>query len=538
MPFDPHSLARRVAGRPLAALALAAAPLAGSASDPFAPGLRWSASPPAFEAALPRSVAFAQDGELVWAGLAHEHPRLVLYAASATTGAEAPLLQSAEIPGAIGVIPVVAGDARHLFAAPQLPDPDATRRRTEVVRFDAFAAAQVGATTSFTPVWTRVLPVYANGPALLAGDAAGLAAVVHDPSMGAAHLEWIDPSTGAPTATIELNGGSLGAFVAGVGADRVALTAGLELWVVDRTGLVAHHETLASATSCLALSADGKTLVVGGFGGARVLVQGANGVFAEAAPIAGGAQDIAARAAVSADGASVAAAFWNFTNGADVRVVWRGAGGALHADATWIGGAGPQNYPQELALTPDGSRLALAMWGQGGPEPEIVVFQADAPDPAFAWGLSGSPLAMAFADGGTRVAIAEKATHANQFATTGRVGVLDTGERDLQLVGPARPGGTLRLALLHGGAQQAIFGVGSAARTPIALPGFDGWMRLDPNAPILAFPSAADAGGHAGVTLAIPPGATAVGLPLAAQAVALTGAGPAFSAELVLPAIL
>jgi hypothetical protein len=535
----------------IACLAAAAIPAAAQAPpDPFAPGVRWSLAPPVAAPALPRDVAFAAGGELVWSAATLEHPRLSLCAASALSAGDAPLFQSAELAGAIGVIPVAAGGPAHLYAAPQFQDPDASHRRSEIVRYDALAAA---AGAPFQPVWTRILPVQANGPALIAtgpgesGGAGALVAAVHDPSAGAVHLEWIDPATGAPGVSATLPGGSLGALVAAAGGARVAFSAGLELWIVDADGSVAHHETLASATSCLALSADGSTLVAGAFGAARVLVQGAGGAFAEAAPIAGGAADIAARAAVSADGGSVAVGFWNYTNGVDVRVVWRDVGGApggpggigaVHADTTWLGVAGLQNYPQELALSPDGARLAVALWGQNGAEPELALFALGSAAPALAWSFVGSPLALAFADDGTRIALARKSSHANLFSTTGMVTVIDTGERDLQLVAPPRPGAALELAFQHPGARQAVFGVGSAASQPLAIARLTGALLLDPAQPILVFARPADGAGRADLAVPIPAGPAFVGAPLACQAIALGSAGSAFSATRVAPAVL
>jgi len=166
------------------------------------------------------------------------------------------------------------------------------------------------------------------------------------------------------------------------------------------------------------------------------------------------------------------------------------------------------------------------------------VFDHGVQAPAFQWSFAGSPMALALSDDGARIAAARKSSHANQFSTSGEVTLLDTGERDLQLVGPSRPGGVLRLAFLHPGAQQALFGVGSAASQPGAPPGLSGMLLLDLTQPLLAFPRPVDGVGRADLGLPIPAGPAVVGLPLASQALALGVAPPALSATLAMPAIL
>ncbi len=519
-------------------LLAAGAPAGAQAQpDPFAAGVRWVAGPTPAATWMPRDVVLTEGGELAFAGATLAHPRVALYASAALDGAEAPLAEGPELAGAIGIVPVAAGaGAAELFAAPQFPAPDELHRRTEVGRYDALAAA---AGAPFAPVWTRVLPVQANGPALLAADpAGGLATAIHDPAAGVVHLEWLDPADGSPLTAVELAGGALGALALS-SSGRAALTAGLELWVVDDDGAVAHHETLAAATSCLALSADGATLVVGGFGQARVLAEQPGGGFAPCLVLKSAANHVAAHAAVTADGASAAVGFWNYQSGVEVRVLWAETrGGAVLADLVWSGPPGLQNFPQELALTPGGERLAVALWGQGGPEPELALCAPGLSAPLFSWSLGGSALALALADDGTRMAVCRKSTHANQFSTTGDVVLVDTGERDLQLIAPAGLGGSLEQAFLHAGQTAAVFALGTAAPGPLALPGVGGALLLDAGQPLLLFPSAADASGRADLALSVPASTALIGVTLSAQALALEPAQLAFSVRRVDPVVL
>ncbi len=522
----------------LVAATAAAAPAAAPPPDPFAAGVRWSAGPAPSAPWMPRDVVLTERGELAFAGAALAHPRVALYATAALDGGEALIVEGPELAGAIGVVPVAAGAGAHeLFAAPQFPAPDEQHRRTEVTRYDALAAA---AGAPFAPVWTRVLPVQQNGPALLAADpAGGLVAAIHDPAAGRVHLEWIDTASGSPLQMALLPGGSLGALSLSAGGERAALTAGLELWVVNDDGSVAHHETLAAATSCLALSADGASLVVGAFGEARVLAEQPGGGFATRAVLAGAANHVASRVTIAADGESAAVGFWNHTSGVEVRVLWvETAGGAVLADLTWSGAPGLQNFPQELALTPDAARLAVALWGQGGPEPELVLCERGRTAPLHAWSLGGSALALAMSDDGTRLAVCRKSAHANEFATTGDVVLVDTGERALQLTGPARLGGTLEQAFLHPGQTAAVFALGTPTPGPLLLPGIGGGLLLDPGLPLLLFQGPADASGRADLSLPVPASPALAGVTLSSQALALVPAALAFSVLRVDPVVL
>jgi hypothetical protein len=528
---------QRAARAWLAAAAAAGAALPPAAQelaiDPFASGVRWSAAPsPGFDW-MPRAVALTPDGEFAWSGATLAHPHLALRATAALNAEQAALFEGPPLTGAIGVIPVAVGAGpEELFAAVQFPAPDAAHRRTEVVRYDARLAAQ--GLAPFAPLWTRILPVQENGPALLAADAqGGLVAAIHSPAQASVHLEWLDPSSGAPLAALALAGGSLGALAMSQGGARVALSAGSELWVVEADGTVAHHETLAAQTSCLALSADGTTLAVGGFGAARVLQEGAQG-FATVASVTSEASHIAAVAALDAHGTSAAVGFWNFATGVDVRIAWiEVPSGVWLQDLTLAGTPGPQNFPEELVLTADGARLCVGLWGQAGSEPELLLLARGEAAPLAALDLPGSALALALSSDGSRAAVCQKGAHANQFSTTGSLVLFDTGERELQLVGPLKSGGALELALLHPGQTSALFGVGQPAERALVLSGVEGALLLALSAPLAVFAVAADLAGRADLALALPASAALAGVTLAAQGIAVAPAWLAFSSQRV-----
>ena len=517
------------------ALALLGLPTAAQTpSDPFAPGQRWSAGPDPAQPWIPRDVSFAAGGELVWAGAAQGDPHLELYAAGATLDAQAPLHRGPSLAGAIGLVPVAAGSgAGELFAAAQFPQPTATHRRTEVYRYDALAAA---AGAPFTPVWTRTLPVLSDGQALLAADGSGgLVVATHEPSNDV-HLEWLSAHSGAPLASTKVPGGSLTGLAISQGATRVALTAGTDLWVVDTAGVL-HHETMTSASGCLALSADGRLLVIGNLGSARVL-EDTGGGYTPILTLQRGPTEVAVSGALAPDGAAVAVGFWDFQTGTDVHLETRALpGGAVLHSLTWSG-PGLQNYPQALTFNADGRRLALGLWGQGGAEPEVVLLATQQPAPLHAWDLPGSALALDLDPSGTRVAACVKDGHANQFSTTGTVRLLGSGEQDLQVTGPVRVGGSLDLAFLRSGIAAAVFGVGTPSAVAHQIDGVAGLLWLAPGQPVLFYPAPADAQGRAQASLGVPASPALIGADLGVQAAGIAGGTIGLSKVMARPVVL
>lgn len=180
-------------------------------------------------------------------------------------------------------------------------------------------------------------------------------------------------------------------------------------------------------------------------------------------------------------------------------------------------------------MTPDGERIAVGMWGVGGQEPELVLLDRDQPAPIYTWSMGGSVLALDLDPSATRIAVCLKDAHANEFATTGTVTLVDTGERDLQLTSAARPGSLLELAYLRPEQVLTLFCLGLPRPAPLAVPGVQGVLQLDLGWPVLVFPALPDGSGRADADLLIPSSPVVVGLPLAVQTASLAPSGIALS---------
>ncbi|MEW6071909.1 MAG: hypothetical protein AB1726_04835 [Planctomycetota bacterium] len=521
---------------PLLSRASAPPPVAagGSSSDPFAPGLRWSFAAPPSAPWIPRAVALVGDGELCWVAPAGGTPSLALFAAAEIRDPDLPLFADPGLSGAIGPIQVAAGDdPGELFALVQLPGPVSPLRRTIATCHDAVAAAGGAA---FAPCWSHEVGVPGNGPALLATDAGGgvLVAAAFDAGSRRVRLESLDPRTGALLAAAELPAPALRNLAVAAAGPCAVVLAGDRAVVLDLALATLHSTALAAAGAGLALSADGTRIAVGD-GGEVFLLERAGGAWSRRTLLAGGLDELAVGVALSAAGDVLAATWWNGATGADVRcMIVDAATGTPRAGWAQAGAAGSlQNFPSALAITPDGSRVAVGLWGAGDGRPEVVLLDATTGATLLAADLPGSALALALDPGGTRVAVAMKDTHANLFSTTGAVRLYDTGERDLQLTRGLVVGGRLELALAGPPATAAIFAAGTPLVDPLPLALLGGDLWIDLACPILLLPVPPGPDGRAGAGADLPADPALAGLPVAVQAAALLLGGGIELAERV-----
>jgi hypothetical protein len=488
------------------------APRAPAAIDPFAPHVRWVEAAPASAPWIPRSVAFAAGGELVLGAGSLGAPQALALASADLTGNA--LIGTQGFPGALGTVSVAAGaTADALYVQSQHASPTASERVTRVAR-----VAGLGGTPGLS--WSTDVGPVGNGAARLVAPRGGLAviaAVEAGAPGGAVHVAWLEAASGAELASAAAAGGSLRELAASDDGSRVALLAGPELWVLDAAAAVLHRETLPMVTNALALSGDGRTLVVGSAGGARVIADGAAG-FAEQASVAAAPGEVAVCAALAVDGSRWAIGWWDQQTGQRVRFQVRDAGGGLLHELVQAPGAlGLQNYPEAVAITPDGRRAAYGAWGVGDGQAELALVEVDGGGLLLSIDLPGSVQALALSDCGTRLAAGVKHAHANQFAATGELVLHDTGERELQVLARALPQGKLELASLHGGATRALFLIGTPLSSPVTFGGA-GELWIDRGQPMRVKFVLPDASGRADVSVAVPPLLAGLGAGLAVQA--------------------
>ena len=516
-------------------------PTPSGASDPpapFAPGERWSHAADPASPWIPTSVAFAAGGELVLGLAGFASPGLQVHAAGASGSS---LLYSAPLSAGIqgnGSLVLAHPDLPLALTLEQLPLAGSTAKTTSLVARDLVAAA-AGGTLAVRWSHDPGFSTTAGGLAAVASGPAGAALVVlalRDDTTGLLHVNWLDLESGALVGTASVPAGLLRALAVSADAKRVALSAGMQLFVLDATGTLLHAESLSAATPALDLSADGATLLVGGVSELRVLREVPGSGYAEQHSFSAAPWELAARCALAADGSTLGVAWWNYTTGRTVRFELWSADGAVRYHSILQAGppGGPQNWPSALALTADGRRALFGSWGASDAGPELLLVDRDQPAPLLAVDTGGSLLTAALAADGTRVVAGIKSTHAGVFATTGAVRLFDTGERDLQVLGAPTLGGSLHLAHRSPGNLYSLFALGQPSSGAWFVPGVAGAFLLEPQG-LVWFQASADASGRSDRVLSLPAAPVLAGLQPWFQALALTANGARWSARTARP---
>ena len=509
-----RSILHKAPGACGASALLALATLASAASaqgpDPFAPHLRWSEPAPAAAPWLPRSVDFAGGEELVLAAGSVGTPTALALSASDLSGSH--LIGQLDLADASGTVQVAAGAGPdQLFLLGQHP---LTGPSDRIHRVTGAAAVPGG---GLTRLWSTDLGSGGNGTSALAVARETGALRVAIETGGALELFELEPLTGAVVASFTHAGsGSLRALELSDDGRRLALLSGSELLVFDDAGPV-FSRTLSQVTNALALSGDGHTLAVGDAGGVQLLAEGPGG-YLELEHVAAAPGQVPVRLALDAAGLRLAAGHWVLAGGQAVHFEVRDRAGVLLFEHDQVPGpSGLQNYPEAVALTGDGRRAAFASWGVGDAQPEVLLVDVDTAAVVLSVDLSGSARGLALAPSGTRVAVAHKHAHANQFASTGEVSLFDSGERELQFLERSTPTGKLELSSLRPGAKRALFLVGLPAPQPVTFLGA-GQLFLLRSGPLRVKGAFPDATGRADVSFSVPSLLGSVGPDLAVQA--------------------
>lgn len=516
--------------------------LAGSAAaqDPFQPGPRWSLPADPTAPAIPRAVAFGAGDNVAWSASLGGSP-----AASATSahsqGAASLLARDPSPPGASGSAAVASGSGPWLFALAQAPAPDAWHRRTAVRAYlaDDLGAAS-GPAPAVSPRWVHAFAFTANGAARLACDQSGATVLVaaFDDSAQSVRVERLDGASGAVAWARDLAAAGLQEIATSQDGSRSVAACGHDLYVLDAAGATVHHASLAAATTALGFAGDGRTLVHGAPGVLHVLVEGAQG-FGVVHTLTALTGEMAVRAALDDDGDTLAVAWWNATTGTAWRFeVWDLATGTRLAERAFAGVAGGlQDLPTCVALTPDGARAAFSSWGTGSSAPEVAIWDRATGAYPLEADLPGSAFGLALDATGTRLLVAQKSTHANVLSATGDVRLFDTGERDLQVLGAPRVGGTLHLAARAPGATAVLMLEGTPSAGPIFVPGVAGVLHLRRSG-ISVVRLRADASGRADFTWSIPADPALIGTTRHFQAAFRLPAGLTLGRVLVSPLVL
>lgn len=521
----------------LAPLLLAALlPGSAGAQDPFTASQRWLTAPSSSDWS-PEQVAFAGDEAFVWCSVRGAQDSLLLLDA-VSSGAGSVRGVVPPLPDQFRAPEIAAGArADRVFALRQVSTPSLFRRTPLVTGFDPLSAA---AGAPVDEVWTHDLGIRINSAARLVTDARGdlLAAAAFNDVTAEVRVDLLDGTTGALRARADLPAVGLSALSMSADGQRIVVSAGMNLFVLDPTGRTVHAQPLSLATQAVGVSMDGGTVAYGDFAAVRLLTEFPGFGYVSTGTVAGGATELPTRLDLSRDGTLAAIGWWDYTSGRSARLeifdLLFQFPMASH-DLPGLPGA-TQNLVSAVQFSGDDRRAAFATWGNGS-DPEVYLLEMGAFGPVLRVDTEGSVRALALDSTGTRLALASKDVHASVSSARGDVRLFDSGERQLQLLDTPRLGGELRAAARRPGATIGWFLIGPRAEQAVQFPGVDGplLLRRDRLQFQVALP---DANGRMDLALPLPGNATLRGTQMHLQGAFRIPGGVALTRNLVSPYLL
>ncbi|MFT4646927.1 MAG: hypothetical protein ACI9X4_000131 [Glaciecola sp.] len=500
--------------------ALCGASTLAQAVDPFAAGTRWTRDASAGSPWMGEEVHFAGRDQFVWgqAGGGAAHQALMRSdSALALVDREASLLSGSAL-----VRRSAAGHrADRVFSLLQTDASNAGQRSTEVHGYAPFNSTRG---TDMPPIWSHSMGALSLGEPYLMSDREGstVVAALWLSGQDAVQVDVLDGTHGSLLSSTTWYGLALNGLQVSADGTRIAIAAGLDLYILNAQGEALYHEAMPSTLSDLALSADGSLVAVAGRAGTRLFEAGSTG-YSQVRSIPSHAQSAVAQQTISveidlsADGETLAVAQWSFMGGQETAFeLWNTETGTrLFRNVQPGGPNGLQNLPTDACITQDGKRAAFAAWGNGS-DPEVLLVDRDSASIVNSFDLPGSAYSIDLDETGTRIAVAHKHVHAQSFHSQGAFRLLDSGERGLQALSAARPGHELRIAARHPGAGIVLMLVGQPSQA-VQVAGVSGMLLLG-RSRIAVRAALADPDGSAQFSIDVPDWWSAPDLPFAVQA--------------------
>lgn len=215
-------------------------------------------------------------------------------------------------------------------------------------------------------------------------------------------------------------------------------------YVVDlqSAGTVNTVMTYVSTETGHAVTHDGSYFAASGSNLIRLFQRNGNGGYSASFDLnLDGATVNCRRIAISRD-QSVLVAGFSLPNDRDVRIAaWNLATRTKILDRTLLGGGNYTNKVTGLAVSANGSKIAMGNWGdQLGQIPQVLLFEGGSSVPYAQFQLSGSAMGLALSQEGSWLAVARKSVHANIFAGGGSLELFATRPLEVRAVGQPRLG--------------------------------------------------------------------------------------------------
>lgn len=384
----------------------------------------------AAEPYIPSSVAFGLHDNHVLSVADFGSRRLMLFDAPGGSGEERSrrVFPSSNL-GSLEIATASHGEA--FFSVAQYETGNGPQRITELARYEATESSPRSA---LVPSWSVNLTPPGTVATRIATDSEG--AILTAASWDGSNISivLVNGQFGTFIRSTTFVGNSLASLEVSKSGDRIALLAGMDLRIYDAQLNLLHTQVFSVAPSSFSLAGNGNRFAVG-FAG-RIEVYNGQASWSLQQTLIKTSQWLAAKIDLDDDGDSLAVGWWNAATGFDLQFELRGGPAlqVLFRHEEFGAGAGLQNLPQAVVISPDGQRAAFGCWGDGDTDPEVLLVDRDQAEPLLEIDLPGSVRALDLDQSGTRIAVAFKETHANFVGFRGSVRMYDTGERDLELL--------------------------------------------------------------------------------------------------------
>jgi hypothetical protein len=305
-------------------------------------------------------------------------------------------------------------------------------RRVEVEAFRSSSGA---------PQWSYAFdPLIAGGSDIgISRDGQHVVAAIDNAAAGRIECAVLDGSSGALQSytTIPVTGAMHG-FDLSADGSTLLLTADTTAFVFDvATASVVFSDDVSTSLDAVGISGDGRVLAFGGFNWMRVWERGAGPVWALTYTRYVPGVNYVGALDVSDDGSTIAYGFNFYDLFLSVRVEAFDVAAKVMTMNELVTGLGAlQNVISDVALSADGSRFAVGMWGDAlDTVRELRYYARDSNAPIDTVDMPGSVYDVAISPDGRRVAAAGKAIHANTLGNGGSVVLYDAGSGDFALEG-------------------------------------------------------------------------------------------------------
>ena len=307
--------------------------------------------------------------------------------------------------------------------------------------------------SSAAPQWTYTFTPLIGGPSRIGMSRDGnvIAAAILNNWTSRCEIAFFGPNSSVPTGTLSLPSFTqLRGFDLSSDGSTLYVSSASQAVVIDRATLTTRATiALPTALDCHALSGDGSVLAYGTFGTLVVWERQAGGNYAWTHTHTVPGTNVCGRIDISDDNSTIAFGFNFYDTNLHVRIE------ALDVPTKTItmsedayGTGTLQNVVSDVSISADGSRFAVALWGDEGDVcPEVRVYAKNSSVPLKLYNLPGSAFDVDLSPDGQRLAVASKAVHANTFASGGTISLYALTREDIRVTGVPHLGSQITVTM-------------------------------------------------------------------------------------------